>query len=668
MPKKKVKPGPSEASESELRLRELTDQSLDLLDQLAVARNELQESRDETQSVSAELGKTRQHVEQLELAQRQLQRVVEDARRQVRVSRSLRSVGRVPNEPDPAAVEVVFWVPGAKTVDAEWLAGAVADVTSTYGVPCSLICQGHQAPKPEDRIDQLVVISADHASPAHAFNLAMASTDAPAVMIVACGATLSETALAELDGLHDESVGLGVPRISQAGAGASQGLVESQELEMDRCYVSAWDEASGSCDFAAPEAFLVCRAAFEEVGTFDEDLAGPVALTDYALRLQQANFRLHALPGCEVELSAELDLLPDICSDFDRMIVTARHRHADLATMLAACPSVAELPATAFLSLIDALFTHLPADTEIGTAFYVQQLRSLMDREAHYVFGADDALPNVSAALSRLHAQPCRGLSQRLDEIDSILSRDGGDDVEADELLDSILTRIHLEIEVKGAVVEAVASLNQACEVLSGEVRQRDEQISELDRRLQGAADQIADRDAKIADRDAKIADHEARVADRDARIADLEAQLEDREAQLKEFYSRVADRDKQLESAGLDASQLRAEVAALSGQLESMGERIQELAKGRASLVEIVEAGAREVDSEVSVDEETSFEELAGFVRVISKTLEDRQRWIVGLLDELCSKRLRIKARKLAPHEQDFIAAFRKTSGSTDE
>ena len=179
MPKKKVKPGPSEASESELRLRELTDQSLELLDQLAVARNELQESREETQSVSAELGKTRQQVEQLELAQRQLERVVGDSRRQVRVSRSLRSVGRAPSDQGPAAVEVVFWVPGSQIVDAEWLAGAVADVTSTHGVPCSLICQAHQAPESTDPIDELVVISADHGSPAHVFNLAMASTDAP---------------------------------------------------------------------------------------------------------------------------------------------------------------------------------------------------------------------------------------------------------------------------------------------------------------------------------------------------------------------------------------------------------------------------------------------------------------------------------------------------------
>ncbi|MEE2886681.1 MAG: hypothetical protein VX951_04555, partial [Planctomycetota bacterium] len=274
--KKKIKPVSSEISERELRLRELTDQSLQLLDQLAEARTQLIESREETEAASGELETLRQQIEQLESAQQLLERTLGDSRRRVRTSRSLRSVGKARAE--PGDVDVVYWVPQTQAVDEAWLKAAVKAVHKTQGATCTLVCPKGLESASLEAIDGLTLLAADSPWPGHVFNLAVVSTDAPLVLIMAVGVDLAKSALSELGGLSDESVGFGIPRIEQDGVEASLGLVEIEDLELTRCPAAQVDAESGTCDFAAPEAFFIQRAAFQQLGTFDEDLRGPAVL------------------------------------------------------------------------------------------------------------------------------------------------------------------------------------------------------------------------------------------------------------------------------------------------------------------------------------------------------------------------------------------------------
>ena len=173
---------------------------------------------------------------------------------------------------------------------------------------------------------------------------------------------------------------------------------------------------------------------------------------------------------------------------------------------------------------------------------------------------------------------------------------------------------------------------------------------------------------AEIAARDTQIGELDAQLADRDAQLADRDADLADREAQLKEFYARLADRDKQIEALGTAAAKQEERHATLSGEIEAGQEQLRGLDTARARLTKVIETACQVISAEHRFDKDVPLEGLEASVRLISETLTERDKWIVALLDELCSKRLRLRPRKLAPHEQDFIDARRQNQGQSDE
>lgn len=655
MSKKKTTPKAPVISEGGQRLRELTDQSLQLLDQLAEARFELESSQDETRSLAAELEVLRDHIHLLQSNQEGLEAALGDSHRRVRASRSLRSVGKVRSE--PAAVDVVFWVPGPPrgtaeagppTVDVAGLTAAVESVTAVDGASCTLVCPPGLETGPLESVAGLTIVVADHAAPGQVFNLALASTDAPLVLVLAVGVEIGESVFAELGGLDDESIGLGVPRIEHEGAEASLGLVETELLELARAPSAQDGESLDNCEFAAPEAFFVRRAAFEQVGMFDEDLLGPAVLTDYSLRLQAESYRLCALPGCVVHLPSDLDLLSEMCRRRDRLLVIAKHRHHDLSAALVQDEEIWGQAPEEYEPLLQSLFARLPGASPEGTALYLHQFRSLL-RGAIPDHEDRERYQSIIDALENLHRISCAHVSPRLAEIFQQLAKS----VEADEdsrdraaLIQSMLGRVQLEVEVKGALAEAWGSLAKHVEELSGQARQRDAQITELAARLQR---------------------RDAAIAERDARLSDVDALLADRETQLQGLYRGIAERDTQIEALEAADSDQQNRIEELSSEIETCRDRLYEFDAARMELVKVLEVGVQPVSPGISIDAGASLEQLSDHIHAIATTLNERNQWIVALLVELCSKRIRLRRRKLAPHEQKFVDGHLKSNGQPD-
>jgi DNA repair exonuclease SbcCD ATPase subunit len=256
-----------------------------------------------------------------------------------------------------------------------------------------------------------------------------------------------------------------------------------------------------------------------------------------------------------------------------------------------------------------------------------------------------------------MHKISCQHVSPRLAEIyeqqqDSVAQDQAGRP--RDSWWNSMLERLQLEAETKGSLAEAHDALVGRAQQLAEELRVRGVQVADLDTQLQ-------DRDTQLQDRDTQL-------QGKDAELTDLEAQLADREAQLKEFYRRVADRDKRIEDADASSAQQATRLAEISAEVAALQRSLRELDSARGDLAKIVESGGRIVSPDFSVDANSTLQDLSDSIRAISETLAERDRWIVALLGELASRRLSLRARKLAPHEQDFVDLHGPDAGQSDE
>ncbi|MFG0317534.1 MAG: hypothetical protein ACF8XB_09685, partial [Planctomycetota bacterium JB042] len=266
----------SRAREREERLTELTDQSLDLLDQLAEARRRV--------SGYEEL------VRELDEREARLRAVLADARLRIRSTRSLRGLG--PSGP-AAPIDVVLWTI-EPSLDEEWVAAAA---TAFDGRPTTVLVPPGGA-EPAAPAEGARRIGLDSRSLAHAGNLAMASTDAPVVLLVLAGCDAAPLEAALGDGRFapaaDEAVALAQPVLVHPDGRSSLGLEERRALRVRRRPHEP-DEGDGGApvalEFVAPEVVLIRRAAYERLGPFDEDLLGVHALVEYSLRASARDLR-----------------------------------------------------------------------------------------------------------------------------------------------------------------------------------------------------------------------------------------------------------------------------------------------------------------------------------------------------------------------------------------
>jgi hypothetical protein len=429
-----------------------------------------------------------------------------------------------------------------------------------------------------------------------------------------------------LAAVADESVVLGVPRLEHGTGRVSIGLDETGSLEMRRRGVAAADAPAGEpavseappgddCEFAAPEAFAVNRAAYHRLGPFDQDLQGPAALIEYCLRARDRGFAVRPVPGCTVQLPASLDLLRPLRRfERDRLVVLARHRGDQLAAALGTFGMFWELQEDDLRTLVRALFVRLHDGATDPVGFLVEQAVALSRGTVSAPVLAA-RLTRLGDALHELHSIPFEQDSPRLAAIYARLRQlldevgDQGPDLAA--RLDAMLERIRLEIEAK-LEFHAIAS----------GVRERfDAELA----RNHGLRDRL---EQGMSELEVLVEQHQAQSA-----------AVDELTRQRAELVDQVHNLEQQ--------------VAVLHAHLRTGDE-------AQRDLIHTIEEGKRLVADGLETDAETSFESLGEVAKALRGILRERHRWILVLLDELVRKRIRIKPRRLAPHEEQFIATHR--------
>jgi len=386
-------PGSVERDRDE-RLRALTEQALHLLDELGAARAALRTALEE-----ADRERT---------ARRDLEALVAELRRQVRHGRTSRLLAPPPPE-TPAAVATCLWIAGDTPSEQRdrWLADAAAWLADTEA---TLVCPAAQQPPAAllAALPRLSVVEADGVHPAQLWNVALATTSAPAVLLLAPGARPRA-----LDGLHrlaaldDPAVAVLQPALAFDDGDPSLGLAADADLRVARRPLAHADGDPVEVDAPAPEAFVLRRAACQRLGPFDEDLLGSVALHEYALRARAVGFRCVGFPSAVVDVPATCRLVEaDATRERDRLTMLARHRPQELYPALAAFAdfwTMAEADRRAWLR---GLLARLPDAARIGPGF--------------------DVLIAQADELAR-RAVPAEPLDRALGALEQTLARDGGE-------------------------------------------------------------------------------------------------------------------------------------------------------------------------------------------------------------------------------------------------
>jgi hypothetical protein len=333
----------------EQRLRELTEQALQLLDQLALARK---------QAIEAEAERRRWHRECSLLHQR-----LAETQARVRAGSALHFVPGAVAPSGRGAVEAFVCVDDALAEPERdrWLAALrkwLETVPATVVVP--------RGGGPPERVLNLLggvrVLEAAAHTPAQLWNHALASSTAGTVVLVGSGAVPDRSLRLEgFSAFDDEIVALLQPALARdegqwtLGLSAEPGFI----LAPQRVRLGEQGDEPRELDFAAPELFAVRQAAFTRLGPFDGDLMGRAALAEYSLRARRAGMRILGTTS----LRAEVRFAPgdaDPTWARDRLIVLARHDAGELVSALARGNDLGMVPAGERAAYVAALLGRLP--------------------------------------------------------------------------------------------------------------------------------------------------------------------------------------------------------------------------------------------------------------------------------------------------------------------
>ncbi len=587
----------SRAREREERLTELTDQSLDLLDQLAEARRRV--------SGYEEL------VRELDEREARLRAVLADTRQRIRSTRSLRGLGSA----GPAApVDVVLWTI-EPSLDPEWLAAAAKAFS---GRPTTvLVPPGGDAPAaPGDGARR---ISLDSRSVAHAGNLAMASTEAPVVLLVlaGCDAASLEAALADgrFGSAADEAVALAQPALLHPDGRSSLGLEERRALRVRRRPLAPAEPAEPADDAApvalacvAPEVVLIRREAYERLGPFDEDLLGIHALVEYSLRAAARDLQIVGLPSVSVAVPTRT--LPGRPRDRvrDRLVTLAQHRPGELGSALGGEEIYWQLEPPELESFLSALLHRLPelADRREAVGRLVAEAIGLAGRTISGP-ALDAQLDRIDERLDALEAVPGEAPTPDEDEARAAAEEARGGDPAS--RLYRAAHRIRAAELAKTALTGALAEARATAERLEREAREL------VRRELQQARDRARAYEERARHHGAEATEAKQRAYALHEQVAEVRAQLRAAHAE------RERERQERVDQRDLAAARHRDDLA--------------------------------KVASALGLDCGPDLGSILRHVSVVRETLQDRERWITSLLHEAARG---VLGRKLRPYERAFL------------
>jgi hypothetical protein len=466
--------------ERENRVRELTDQCLHLLDELARHRLEQKAGEDLTRRCA------------------QLEVDITVLRRHLRASRAhvLRPSQKAPREP----ILDVFLCAESSAPPAEvaaWLAQVAGAPLGKDPAAASitLLCADASALEGAAIPTGFGVLSVGTASPAAAWNLALAQSKAPLAMFLARGVRLAKPlSPALLATLTDEVVALAQP-VLRAGNRECLGLEDTGTLRVRRAGAPAGDVAE--IGIPSGEAFFVQRAAWAELGPFDEDLVGPGTIVEFALRAARRGFRVLGLrePAC----IAPAGLVEPVLADRDRLVIAARHRPHDLVAILADSDLFWALPEAELRATLEAVWRRAfldrpsPEAAELLAGALVSVARRCLPRTAH-----EQQTQELAQARAErdAHAQDRRGLQAAVDglrrELESAVAEHRAAERSVQEL-----ERARVTLQA------ALTEREREVAALRADVQRRATDHGNLERRLQRAADEAA----------TQVALHEATLA-----------------------------------------------------------------------------------------------------------------------------------------------------------
>lgn len=460
---------------------------------------------------------------------------LEEARGLVRRSRALGPLG--PLGPG-AAVEVV--VVGAA-------GGALARTLHEAGVAATLVT------RPDAQTDEDVPrrIEARRDHPAHLWNVALQAAEAPAVLLLE-GSAVCRLRWPEggFTFPEDERLAGGVVAV-EGEEGSTAGFRVAEDLS-----VRASESGTGEEGVVVPDprAFLVRRAAYDRIGPFDEDLFGPMALVDWALRVADLGFAFAPVEDVAALASAPpgWDSGGPDAGWAERLLVAAERRPRALAPLFQRATRLEEWDGARRAAFLSSLARRLGERAGEEARF-----RFLLELASSWSAETVDA-PSIESRLA--------AIEEILGGLGVLPPDDATFPTRAQQVLHR-LDRIPGALEAlkrrKGDAEEALASLRRS---LDEQRRSFEEQVSTLREEL----------DRMRADRDAH---------------AERGRRAEEAAAALHEEVGRVRERVRALEEERL---RLRAEVERLDALVEAAERRWREAAASALGLPP--EATAEEV------------------------------------------------------------------------
>ncbi|MEZ5967417.1 MAG: hypothetical protein R3F56_26505 [Planctomycetota bacterium] len=316
--------GSSAPRDGDLRLRELTEQTLRLLDQLAAARRQAQ---------AAEAERRQWH-----LAHSRLEARLADLRARVRASSTAHLVlGALP-EPAPDGCETFVCVDDSLDVQARdrWLSALRRCLER---MPATLIVPAGQRPSEGVLaiLSGIRVLESEGKRPAALWNLALATARAPMVLIIGPGAVPVSVRTSEIALFDVPDVAVVQPalRIGREGPHilGCQGDARLR-LEPRRLSAESGDELE-DLEFAHPALFAVRQQAVVDVGPFDQDLASDLALAEFCLRSRAGGLRVVGVPPLRGDLLRAHARRRPKPLERDHLVILARHRPSEVPAALA---------------------------------------------------------------------------------------------------------------------------------------------------------------------------------------------------------------------------------------------------------------------------------------------------------------------------------------------
>jgi len=651
----------------ERQLRDLTEQSLGFLEELAESR--------------------RLNAEREQLVERlgDLERSLADAK-----SRLRHAGGAAPTAPTTSgkgakakarpAFEVVFW--GVPPGDA--LASAkTAGVSITWvGLPDAFAAD-------EATAGITAIAHRDARTPAQCWNLGMASTTADAVLFVGPGGRV-DAKPASPDGLPANAALL-CPCITR-GESVSIGVEQVDEAMRLRPRSAADDRADAGffrVQHADAAAFVVRRAAFERIGTFDEGLLGPAALLEYGLRARRANFDVLGVGSVTVTAAAGgLDEAGAV-ADRERMLVVAMHRPEQLGRALATTSLPWDLPAAEMPGFLAQLCARLPSSDDL--AHQRAMLERITSGLAQYALPAADVVTRLQRARITL--------LQRFADAGTVAGREDflamARRVETERLgdpnsgFDAFAGEIAFCADVAAATARQLDATRTEMRAIDSERHSQSDRAARADGARQHAEQQLDQVQQWLLEARREITMlQETAVAgalEREA-LRQAKAELEARAAGAGELRQRLADLERLHEEESQRHWEFERQHLAVKAQyIELEREHLVTDADARemreqitrakelfglppsattavfAERLETVGAHWKRLAAVMQTTGVGDADELANRLAEAERLVRDRERWIARLLQEATQRRL--FPRQLQDHEQALVERVGRSS-----